>query len=180
MPDTLWLAILSSSLLSGIFGAFITGAFGLRGKRNDYVNDYFKIVIKRRLDAYEKLELIINALKTSVLDDDQRPYHQVFSNDATWTDIYRLFLEATAHPLWLSDSVFSKTREFNMMLLHASSHQRDLVEFGKLNYAPIAEWREQLERLHAKDMLELHDVEGFLKKKKEHQSGFSAIDVREG
>lgn len=178
MSDQLLLVILSSSLLAGISGALIAGAFSLRGKQNDYVNDYFKTIIKRRLDAYEKLEQLINAFKLAVLDDDQQPYHQVFSNEVTWTDVYALFLEATSHPLWLSDDVFEKTRELNIMFLHASSNKRNLVEFGKSNYAPIAELREDIERLHARDMLALHDVEGFLKKKKVHQSGFSPIDLR--
>lgn len=180
MPDQFWLAILSSSLLSGVFGALIAGAFSLRGKRNDYVNDYFKTIIARRLEAYEKLEQLINALKLSVLDDDQQLYHQVFSNEPTWTDIYRLFLDATSHPLWLTNEVFAKTRELNVMLLQASTNSRDLVEFGKSNYASIAELRDEIEKLHAKDMLVLHDVEGFLKKRKAHQSGFSPIDVRGG
>lgn len=177
MTDQLWIAILSSSLLSGVIGALIAGVFSLRGKRNDYANDYFKTIIKRRLDAYEKLELLINALKTCVLDDDNRPYHGVFSNEATWTDIYKLFLESTSHPLWLSDEVFEKTRELNLMILHASSNKRELVEFGKSNYKPLAELREQIEKLHAKDMITLHDAEGFLKRKKVGQCGFSAVDV---
>lgn len=176
MPDQLWLAILSSSLLSGIFGGLIAGIFSLRGKRNDYVNDYFKTVIARRLEAYEKLEKLINALKLSVLDDNYQPYHQVFSNEANWTDIYRLFLDATSHPLWLSSEVFAKTREMNIMFIHASTNSRELVEFGKSNYSSIAELREEIEKLHAKDMLTLHDVKGFLKKRKARQSGFSSID----
>ena len=175
MPD-FWIAIFSSSLLSGIVGALIAGAFGLRGKHNDYVNDYFKIIIKRRLEAYERLEQLINALKLTVLDDDQRPYHQVFSNETTWTAVYKLFLDSTSHPLWLSSEVFSKTRELNIMFLKASHDKRDLVEFGKSNYAPIAELREEVERLHAKDMLNLHNVEDFLKQKREHRSGFAPFD----
>jgi hypothetical protein len=178
MPDQFWITILSSSLLSGIFGALIAGAFGLRGKRNDYVNDYFKTIIKRRLEAYERLERLINALKLAVLDEDQRPYHQVFSNEATWTEIYKLLLDSTSHPLWLSDEVFEKTRELNLMFLQASHDKRDLVEFGKSNYAPIAELREEVEKLHAKDMLTLHNVEDFLKRKKERQSGFAPFDPR--
>ncbi|WP_338820061.1 hypothetical protein [Acidovorax temperans] len=178
MPD-FWIAIFSSSLLSGLVGALITGAFTLRGKRNDYVNDYFKTIIKRRLEAYERLEQLINALKLTVLDDDQRPYHQIFSNEATWTHIYKLFLDSTAQPLWLSTTVFSKTRELNIMLLKASHDQRDLVEFGKSNYAPIAELREEIERIHAKDMLSLHNVEDFLKQKKEYKSGFAPFDPRD-
>jgi hypothetical protein len=177
MPE-FWIAIFTSSLLSGIVGALIAGAFGLRGKRNDYVNDYFKTIIKRRLEAYERLEQLINALKLAVLDDDQRLYHQVFSNEVTWAEIYKLFLDSTSHPLWLSAEVFSKTRELNLMFLQASYDKRELVEFGKSNYAPIAELREEVERLHAKDMLNLHNVEDFLKQKKKHQSGFAPFDPR--
>ncbi|WP_422842814.1 hypothetical protein [Acidovorax sp. M2(2025)] len=177
MPD-FWIAIFSSSLLSGVVGALIAGAFGLRGKRNDYVNDYFKTIIKRRLEAYERLEQLINALKLTVLDDDQRPYHQVFSNEATWTEVYKLFLDSTSHPLWLSSEVFSKTRELNIMFLKASHDKRDLIEFGKSNYPPIAELREEVERVHAKDMLNLHNVEHFLKQKKEQRSGFASFDPR--
>jgi hypothetical protein len=178
MTNQLWLAVLSSSLLSGIFGAFIAGVFGLRGKQNEYVNDYFKIIIKRRLDSYEKLEQLINALKLAVLDEDQKLYHQVFSSEGTWAEIYHVFLESTSHPLWLSDHVFAKTRELNIMFLQASSNEITLVEFGKSKYVVIAELREEIERLHAKDMRTLHDVEGFLKRKKVNKSGFVPIDIR--
>jgi hypothetical protein len=177
MTNQLWLAVLSSSLLSGILGALIAGMFGLRGKRNDYVNDYFKLIIKRRLDAYEKLEELINSLKLSVLDDDKKVYHQVFSNESTWTDMYRLFIDSTSHPLWLSDEVFAKARRLNLMFVRASTNEQTLVEFGKSNYEKIAELREEIEVEHANDMHALHDVEAFLKTKKARKSGFSAIDI---
>ncbi|BBU71475.1 hypothetical protein ICHIJ1_13940 [Fluviibacter phosphoraccumulans] len=180
MTDQFWLTILSSSLISGIIAAVIAGVFSLRGKQSEYVNDYFKTIVVRRLEAYESLEQLINSLKLSVLDDDHQLYHQVFSNEAAWKDIYRRLLVATAHPLWLSNEVFAKTRELNIMLLQASTHNRDLVEFGKSNYAPIAELRDQIEKLHAKDMLTLHDVKCFLKKKKTSQGSFEPIDVRGG
>lgn len=178
MTDQLWVAILSSSLLAGIFGAFIAGAFNLRGKRNDYVNDYFKLVVKRRVEAYESLEALINALKLCIYDNDHQLYHHVFSSVGGWPEIYKLFLDATANPLWLGDELFSKTRELNIMFLQASHEGRDPVEFGKANYKPIAELREQIERLHARDMATLHDVEGFLKSHKGNQSGFALIDLR--
>ena len=178
MPD-FWIAIFSSSLLSGVVGALIGGAFNLRSKQKEYVNDYFKTIIKRRLEAYEKLEVLINSFKLTILDDDQRPYHQVFSDKATWTSIYKLFLESTSHPLWLSNEAFSKTRELNIMFLKASSDKRDLLEFGKSNYKPIAELREEIERFHARDMLSLHNVESFLNQKKEHKSGFSSFAPRD-
>lgn len=178
MIDQLWIYVLSSSLISGILGASIAGAFALRGKRDEYRNDYYKSVLKRRIEAYEKLESLINALKLTVLDNDQRPYHRVFYAQECWGELYKLFIDATSHPLWLTDEVFDKTRELNIMFLHASSQQRDLIEFGKNNYEPIAELRSEIERIVAMDMLALHDIESFLKRKRDHQSGFSPIDVR--
>lgn len=70
MPDHFWIAILSSSLLLGILGAFIASAFGLHGKRDDCVNDYVKTIIKRRMEAYQQLEQLIDALK---LASDSNP-----------------------------------------------------------------------------------------------------------
>jgi ABC-type thiamin/hydroxymethylpyrimidine transport system permease subunit len=35
----LWVAVISSSVISGVLGALIAGAYALRAKHNEYVND---------------------------------------------------------------------------------------------------------------------------------------------
>ena len=84
MPTAqLLLAVLSSSLIAGILDALIGGWFTLRGKRNDYANEFYKLVLARRMQAHEEVERLISMVKTAVLDRDGRPYHVLFSKMVT-------------------------------------------------------------------------------------------------
>jgi len=175
MTEQLWLAILSSSLISGVLGALIAGAYTLRGKRNEYINDYYKTVIQRRLAAYEQLERLIVALKTSVLDTDNRPYHQLFSKDDDWESVHILLFQVMSQGLWISDEAFEKTRNLNYLAFRLEPGDSGVIEFGKQNYEAIATLRSDLENILAADMLELHDVKRFLKRKKQKVSGFHFV-----
>jgi hypothetical protein len=51
--QSLWPILVSSSVISAAISAGIAGVISLRAKREDYVNDYYKTVLKRRIAAYE-------------------------------------------------------------------------------------------------------------------------------
>ncbi len=68
--------------------------------------------------------------------------------------------------LWLSDDLFDLTRELNLLLYGHKNGDGGLIEFGKKNYVAIGELRTRIERLHARDMLTLHKIPTFLKRKK--------------
>ena len=169
------LAVLSSSLISGVLGAFIAGQYNLRANRNDYVNDYYKIVLNKRVAAYEQLEELIDSLRTSVLGKDNLPHHLLFTSNDPWPKAFMLLLEATSQSLWLSDELFAKTRDLNYLFFRGSQHEGGAVEFAKENYKAVAELREEIERVHHADMLSLHDVKGFLARKKKNRSGFHEV-----
>lgn len=160
------LAILSSSLIAGVLGALIGGWFTLRGKRNDYANEYYKLVLARRVQAYEEVERLINMVKTAVLDRDGRPYHMLFSKDDDKQGVYNLLFAAMSNALWLSDELFELTREFNLLLYRHGDSEGGLIEFGKIHYREIADLRTKIEKVHLRDMLTLHEVPRFLKSKK--------------
>jgi hypothetical protein len=170
MPEQFWLAVLSSSLVSGVLGALIGGWFTLRGKRNDYANEYYKLVVSRRLAACEQIERLIVMLKMAVLDADKRPYHLMFSKDDDVEAVYKLLFGVMSNALWISDELFESTRELNLTVLRHGSSNSGLVEFGKANYARFAELRTKIEKAHLRDMLSLHDVPRFLKNKKPNDS----------
>jgi hypothetical protein len=95
--------------VSLVVGAVITGLYSLRAKRNEYVNDYYKTVIARRVTAYERLETLIVWLKTSVVDEnDNRPYHILFASDdyEKWERAFFMLHENMSQGLWLSDEIF--------------------------------------------------------------------------
>jgi hypothetical protein len=157
------------ALLGALLGTVIAGLFSLRAKRNEYVNDYYKKVIDRRIAAYEQLESLIVPLKSTVASEDKRPYHFLFRQDEASgvTPILLILHGITSQALWLSDEAFQKTRDFERLLWSFDgSTSAALIEFGKQNYQAVATLRDDLERILAADMLGLHDVGRFLSRKK--------------
>jgi hypothetical protein len=163
MTSELWLAVLSSSLISGVVGALIAGWFALRTKRHEYTNDYFKHVLGKRLAAYEDVERVTVMLRTAVLGEDQRPYHLLFAQPSE--DVYKLLLNMTVNAFWLSGELFEKTRQLTVLLYSHAPTSGTLVSFAQEHYRTLAELRTAVERVHAQDMLTLHDVPHFLKRK---------------
>lgn len=81
--------VLSSSVVSAIVSALVGGWFSLRTKQNEYANAYYKMILERRLAAYEEVERLIAAIKVAVIDDDQKPYHLLFSKDDDQLGVYQ-------------------------------------------------------------------------------------------
>jgi hypothetical protein len=164
--DNIWPIVLSSSVISGVLGALISGWLTLRGKRNDYADAYYKMVLERRLEAQNEVEGLITLLKVAVHDDtDGRLYHMLFSKDDDRETVYKLLYDVLSKALWLSDDLFQLTRELNI-LIFSQTNDVGLIEFGKKHYKQIAELRTKMEILHARDMLSLHRIPEFLRKKK--------------
>ena len=167
---------------ASIFVCIITAAFNLfqtsRIKQKEYINDYYKYIVSRRIAAYEQLEKLIASIKNSTVDTtDGNPYHIIFSSEDMYLQEYNLLLNTSIDALWLSEKAFDLSINLNYILLEVNPDKTDIVEFGKKNYVRIATLREQLEKTLAIDMMELHDVEKFLKVKKKRNSGFGLIKI---
>ncbi|MHB8655433.1 MAG: hypothetical protein ACYDA9_16305 [Terriglobia bacterium] len=132
------------------------------------MNDYYKKVIDRRLAAYEQLESLVVSLRTTFLGEDKRPYHLLFSQDESrgLLPAYQMLHGIASQALWLSDEAFDKARELNQLVWRFKGGVGNPIEFGQQNYQTLAELRENLERILAADMLDLHDVDRFLRRKK--------------
>ena len=180
MPMTaVEIALLSSACaLAGVLlAALIGGLYTLRAKQNEYINDYYKTVIQRRIAAYEQLENLIREFKVAVVDKDNQPYHFAFSRDnpkvSALTQLYALMTQG----LWLSEEAFVQTRELNYLLFRMPDVGTEAIAFGKDHYQDIARRREALEIILAADMLELHKVARFLAAKKKSKAGFQAVQL---
>jgi hypothetical protein len=160
-----------------VISALVNGIYNLISKRNEYVNDYHKMVVSKRIDAYETIEVLIVLLKTSVVDKDKRPYHFLFSKKDDWNTAYVAILGINAKAMWISDVAFHKAQELNYLMFSKNEDEiGDAIEFGKDNYTKIATMRDDLEKILADDMLDLHNVKRFLKQKtKRNPAQFVAI-----
>ncbi len=104
--STLEVTLISSCCTLG--GVLVAGIYSLRVKRNEYVNDYYKKVIDRRMAAYEALESLVINLKIAVLDDDKRPHHFLFAK-YRWPEVHQQVFQVMSQALWLSDEAFENT-----------------------------------------------------------------------
>jgi hypothetical protein len=175
MSQQLILTILSASVVA----ALVAGAFTLVVNRNEYANEYYKTVVARRVHAYEMVEALIVELRTSVIgEEDNRPYHLVFSSEEKGFDqVFALLHQAMSEGLWLSDEIFEKVRDLNYLVFHVTKPS-SVIAFGKENYQRIATLRAELERLVARDMMTLHKVKKFLASKNRPDAGFHAVHLK--
>lgn len=174
------LALISGGLaLSGVLlAALIAGLYNLRAKRNEYINDYYKTVIQRRIAAYEQLESLIINFRMTVVDKDNKPYHLPFLGENHREDVFKGLFATMSQGLWLSDEAFEKTSELNYLLFCMPGAEGDAVNFGKQHYQAVAQIRDALERILAADMLCMHEVGPFLKRKKNRQDpGFQPVQL---
>jgi hypothetical protein len=133
-------------------------------KKFEYRQGYYRLVIQKRLVAYEKFEALIVALKTAVMDKDQKPYHLLFASENDWPSAYKILNDIASEALWLSAEAFDASKGLDYLMFR---HDRkgSMVDFGKTHYQEIAKFRENMERVLVSDILTLHDVKGFLRRK---------------
>ncbi|MGB4107672.1 MAG: hypothetical protein WBK55_07730 [Alphaproteobacteria bacterium] len=166
--------------LIGVFGvavgALIPGILSLFEKKIGYANDYYKSIVQRRIAAYEELENLIIALKTSVIDTDNKPYHLLFAQEDEGKAVYFRTQSIMRQSLWLSNKALRKLISFGDRMFNAD--RKDMVAFAKEHYKEIADWRHEIEKILAADMLELHNVKKFLKQKNKGNSKYRALHIK--
>jgi len=94
--EQLVLAFLSSSVIGGAIGAFIAGRFDLRVKDREYENEYYKLVLAKRIAAYESIQRLVTGLKTAVLDEDRQPYHLLLSHEDGLPEAHKVLYEISS------------------------------------------------------------------------------------
>lgn len=129
-------------------------------KRIDYADEYYKQILKRRIEVYELLEAEIGMLKQSCLADDGKAYHLVFAYGKDgFDDLQKGLMVVMAKSLWLSDDLQELVVSINREFLNASfiaQNDEELINFGKNKYQTIADLRHQLERKFSRDISTLH------------------------
>jgi hypothetical protein len=175
---TIITAIISSSLIATVLSSIVNYYL----KKQDFKNEYFKLLLKKRMDSYEWIENQIALLKSSVLDSDGKPYHQVFSygyeeylkhlQSAQIANSYNIWLNQKTNDKWIKIlQIFNKISfEYNI------TDDEQLVNAGKKYYWDIANLRDELENLTRNDLLKLYDFKD-IKRKNSKPDGFQKIEI---
>jgi hypothetical protein len=161
-----WITIvLSSALVSALTSGFISYII----EKRKYSQEYWKIAIDKRLETYEKIDKVLSYFQTSH-NVNNKPCHLAFLNLETFDSVQSSLGEISWKRNWISSKLYKNLIALNR-LLHEfdipieNVKSTDISNFGVENYSKIADLRDEIIKIMAKDYLEMPKVESFFKSK---------------
>lgn len=165
--------ILTSSLIAGIISALVSYFISVRLKKLDFKNEYYKEILKKRINAYQYIEAQIAVLKSVVLDEnDNLPYHAIFSyGDVEFFDYQKNLIMAINYNLWIDDKTANILENLNELFYSLNIKTNGISEIemhklGKQYYQKLSDLRFELENSTKEGLYNLHDIRKAFKPKK--------------
>lgn len=168
--DNIWILVSSSAVIAAIVSSIASYLINKYSQNQAYKNDYYKSVISRRFETYQNIDDIIRALKSTMVDNDGRGCHSMFTGGKK--EYYQTIVylhNALTDSIWLSNEMFNELRNLNQLFLNIGDDITDdassNIAIGKENYSKLGKYRTDIENQFKTDLLKMYDVEGFLETK---------------
>jgi len=165
--------ILSSSAIAAVVSSVCSYFIQRSALARSYKQDYYKMIIGKRMEAYQYVEAQIAVLKMAVVDDRTgEGYHMIFNYEDSEYQQYQSNLRlALTHSMWLSENMIKALAALNQLFLTIDVEiNQDVmhnISVGKKYYTQLASARTDVENNLKTDLLTLYDVKNFLNKKTE-------------
>ncbi len=161
-----WITIILSS---AVVSAIISGLTTYIIEKRKFSQEYWKITIDKRLETYEEIEKILTYFQTAHIVD-ARPCHLAFLNSDTFNNIQTGLGSVSWKRNWISSKLYEKIIELNRLLYEfdfsgQNGETDNISKFGIKNYSRVADIRDKMIRIMAKDYLNMPEVESFFKSK---------------
>jgi hypothetical protein len=166
--------VLASSVVAGLLSVIVSFITTLWIRKYDFKADYYKEILKKRMDAYQFIENQISVLKAVALGDDKRPYHMIFSyGEDAFLEYQKNLFAAITSTLWIDDKTSLILEELNSLFFNLNNHinqktDDEIEEIGKEYYNRISDLRFKLEMSVKVGLCNLHDIKSVFKTKKEN------------
>ncbi|HEX2616233.1 MAG TPA: hypothetical protein VHL57_01760 [Flavobacteriales bacterium] len=180
-------AVVVLALSSSVIAAALTSFVTWRINAANYRREYYKKLLDRRLDAYERVEAVIEVLEMFIrrADGTLTPFVCAGGNER-WLDFQVQLLQVKSRSVWLSDKVSGKLTELNVFLIdvedvakESTAFDDNLEEIGAVNADRFRRFRQELQALLFQDFRILSDIPGFVKRMRETGDvGFSPELIR--
>lgn len=164
---------LTVSFLGSIIVALIAFWTGLKVQHNNYRDEYYKTVIRKRLEAYQFIESLLGVMRMTIYDDyDHRQYHAIFeySEDDFFKSRHDLY-KAIARCTWLSHEMLEALSTLDEIFYEIDNKivkdREANVEIGKQYFEKLIGAQSRIGGILIKDTACLHEVKSFLKSKRE-------------
>ncbi|NLH46805.1 MAG: hypothetical protein GX451_11890 [Acholeplasmataceae bacterium] len=166
---------LTTVLASGVVSAIISSTFGLWQKKIDYRQGYYKAVLDKRMEQYEKVQNIISDFVIYRIDGSEASeekhifYYKTISTSEGLSTIYNKITDCAQYKIWMSKSLVEHLMELGSLLRKCGNADKDVFFLNiKSEHENITRAIKNIENAFKNDLLELYDVPKFLHEAK-HQ-----------
>lgn len=161
--------LITTLLTSAVVSAPISFFISKHLKDQDYQNEYFKIVLQKRLEAYEGIAKILLILK-NVKYNEIGMYFDIFSNGKEYFYEFKDEINSTlpSYSHLYTPDITNKISELSTYLDQIkvrNTSKEELKHLGIEYYEEILHLGMKIEEQYQKDLLTLHQIETFLKQK---------------
>lgn len=151
-----------------VFSALAGFGFSWFLNHKSYKNDFYKKIIDKRLDAYEKAEKILNELRLVIIIDNKH-LNVVFKDKQTYLEFSLLLKEAAISSHWLNYDIVNIFNQINEVTstnkFDNAINPGDFQSAGFDCYKELTDYTIKLEELLFEIIIQLHKVKKFVKVK---------------
>lgn len=156
-------SILTSIIASTVIASIISSFVAYRLKTLDYKNEYYKIILNKRLGSYKTVEQIILLLQAIEYLEDGTPYHSTFFSDNYFTELRTAVRDALYQSLWLSSQTLYNVKRINELIISFQFDENldrtiDILDKGIEQFKKIEDLKLNLEQSCRSDILHLHKL----------------------
>ena len=159
-------SVLATAFGGAALGALITGGFSIWLNRKNYKRDYYKKIIDKRIEAYEKLEQILlnmSEVETIIIESGKQEYFMYcLKKEEYFNKILIQIKEIHELIPWFTNNVSMKYLEYAKILFLINSYIRD-ERMGKFG---LKSWLDSLNVTGIK--ISIQDIENKFKKLNAH------------
>ena len=165
-----WQIVLTSVVVSSIITAVLNAFFVFFQKNMEYKREFYKVIIDRRIKAYETVEKLLGNFSTyrsTASENHQDKSYECFLPDEENTDPLQLIFTDfdniyKAQP-WISRDLMKEIHQFNgfMIKVYGEISKSEYIEYEKLGILHYNEIRNIVSRIRSilgKDWLKLHRI----------------------
>lgn len=160
----IWEILFSSSFFAAVVSSITAVIITKVSASKSYKNDYYKMVLQKRMAAYENVANTIACLKITSLDErDNKPFHAVIADK----ELFIQLGNAIMNNLWLSPKMTDILTDMNKIYykIHNEIDEEKRMCQAKEQYDAIVKLRTEIENCLKTDLQELYNVKQFLKQK---------------
>lgn len=150
--------IIVTVVTSSVIASVVSGLFALAKSSLDYKNEYYKTLLRKRIQSSEYIEELLYCFSTATFDPgDPRMYHIIFSTEDNPLQqrFGTLVAKLSKSNIWISESTRDKIQNLNRFIIENNINFRR-IDDGKRFYVDLGNLRNEVLVAIRNEVRELH------------------------